>query len=262
MSRRRRAFTLVELLVVVAIIATLLALLLPAMSKARQTAIAIVCRSNLRQVSTMMHTYANEYVGVMPQGAHAGDPPWKTDGGVTHWTHFLSHAGYDAIEQGQANASNEQAGYLRCPLLQKRLYAIYVDGGANVAGEFSTEPYGQDFGFTFNGLRRAQLPSPSDYAHGACGKRTDGGGGQLPPDEPRAASAFRAHKWFNAGGQRDAIWMGHLGRTNIIFADGHVEGSDPDGLLTTSNYNRADAIGNRGIDAYWDANGTYVDLIP
>jgi len=54
----RKAFTLVELLVVVAILAVLIALLLPAMGKAKAATRAAVCRSNLSQVGVALMTYA------------------------------------------------------------------------------------------------------------------------------------------------------------------------------------------------------------
>ncbi|MBL8877755.1 MAG: DUF1559 domain-containing protein [Phycisphaerales bacterium] len=57
------AFTLVELLVVVAIIALLMAMLLPALSAARQRAKSAVCLSNLHQLGHAIHMYATDYNG-------------------------------------------------------------------------------------------------------------------------------------------------------------------------------------------------------
>jgi prepilin-type N-terminal cleavage/methylation domain-containing protein/prepilin-type processing-associated H-X9-DG protein len=70
----RTAFTLVELLVVIAVIAILAALLLPALSKAKESARRTRCASNLRQVLLAASMYADENDGRFPAQPSDGRP--------------------------------------------------------------------------------------------------------------------------------------------------------------------------------------------
>jgi prepilin-type N-terminal cleavage/methylation domain-containing protein/prepilin-type processing-associated H-X9-DG protein len=76
---RRRAFTLVELLVVIGVIALLIALLMPALSSSRESANRLKCLNALRNIGQAAQLHANEHDGYFPlAGWH-----WEPAGGQT-----------------------------------------------------------------------------------------------------------------------------------------------------------------------------------
>lgn len=100
----RRGFTLVELLVVVAVIALLMSLLLPALGKARQTGQNITCQSNLRQMGIATTMYLND------QGDDAAFLPTR----ITLPTGNQIYARYRAIELLDQYMEGNREAFL-CP---------------------------------------------------------------------------------------------------------------------------------------------------
>jgi prepilin-type N-terminal cleavage/methylation domain-containing protein len=82
-ARNVRGFTLVELLVVIGIIAVLIAILLPALNRARAKARVVACESNIRQIVTAALEYSTDNKGYLPPRYQAGDVAIGGTGGNT-----------------------------------------------------------------------------------------------------------------------------------------------------------------------------------
>ena len=117
-DRRNRVlagFTLIELLVVISIVGLLVALLLPALEKVRETSQQVKCLSNLKQIGTAIHMYANNNKGAIV-------PAWIDDAGVgsagleSYATLLFAGKYLPAPKQHNFNAEGSQGdSVFRCP---------------------------------------------------------------------------------------------------------------------------------------------------
>jgi len=130
--RGRAGFTLVELLVVVAVLATLIGLLLPALGAARESGRSMACLSNLRQAASACLIYAQENDGVGP----ALGVPWAS---LPNWALVVQRV---AGREGATADQLTRDSVLVCPTHQTltaqdltRAYAINATGHAGLPAE-------------------------------------------------------------------------------------------------------------------------------
>jgi len=144
-GRKRPAFTLVELLVVIGIIAILIGILLPALVRARRSAYQIKCSSNMRQIASGLIMYMQNSKGIMPpEMIDDGNPDSYQDGWF--WAAELMHQKYVAAPNcvkkgfpGQFFFDSESV--FRCPeALSPEDHPPFKGTSAQNIGAFPTDP--------------------------------------------------------------------------------------------------------------------------
>jgi prepilin-type N-terminal cleavage/methylation domain-containing protein/prepilin-type processing-associated H-X9-DG protein len=113
---RHSGFTLVELLVVIGIIALLISILLPSLSRARESANQVKCANNLRQIAMAIITYAQDNKGRLPPSCvEPGDTIYPQG---LFWSNHLVQYGYLTAPAGLLTGGGKNIGgdsVFRCP---------------------------------------------------------------------------------------------------------------------------------------------------
>ena len=236
LQSRRAAFTLVELLVVILIISILLALLLPALAAARQSALGVLCESNLRQFGVVFFVYENDNQGAMvvpdwyyqgwlgplyqiEPGGGAGSWPEGAPGSWNTYPHsYAAEYGLPGIwtcpavtpSVGFANPPPTTTGYLN--IFEGNGYCYGMNGflgdpiwGGGPHGDWANMKFIAD-------------PADSGYLF------------DVDPVSPTGSVNLSFAVVANSGALQPGFMepsFRHNGNTNVLFMDGHVEAMNP-----------------------------------
>ena len=257
--RKKEAFTLIELLVVVAVIAILAGLLLPALSKAKFSAKNAVCKSNLRQISLAVQSYAT---------SHGQFPLYEQLRGPRRlWWSYLELP-VQRVPGSRTQLSGEPANWLpytvlggvyRCPLDKGQIDQMgFGDENGNITNRVDAV-WQRQLSYGYNGYGAAGTWHRDEYKLGLGGRsrrmterpEPTGDSEVAAPSEMIMAGdlfcrSLRA-KWdglswhdpliapesglfygplMNVPPKKQPAFLSHQGQANRSFVDGHVERED------------------------------------
>lgn len=205
--KRKKIFTLVELLIVIAIIVILAAMLLPALNKARDKAKASSCISNMKQISLALDMYQNDNRDLYPE----------VQGGAsfTGWTSQLyDHKyipNYGTMVCPSRAPYSDARNKVAADVYWEMAYLTYGMGNTYYTGAADRECINSKKAFAPS---RSEVILDSVNLNPPAWVNTHG----FSPEKAVQTLVARKH----LGSSTEAVELRHNKKTNVVFMDGHI----------------------------------------
>jgi prepilin-type N-terminal cleavage/methylation domain-containing protein/prepilin-type processing-associated H-X9-DG protein len=215
---KKKGFTLIELLVVIAIIALLLAILMPALTKVKEVASAVVCGSNIRQLTTAWMSYASDNDDGIP-GSNCGENYPQNRTKAYDWVQMPRDATGTLVSIASATVEDRirgiEAGTLYPYIKDSKVYHCPSDRRDSKENTYRSYgmPGSMNGGFHPESFTKYTAVRNPSERYVFLEEKTDIGGFNwgawgIPPT---------GNKWL------DPVMSWHGKGTELGFADGHVE---------------------------------------
>lgn len=240
--KRQKGFTLIELLVVISIIAILVALLLPALSSAREAGQGVACGNKQRQLSIAVNQHMFEQDGKLPW-------MWVNQAGVNNQGASLNRDGIRTWRAEIWPYVNNQANLYDCPSEENEKYENGWNGASiatilnrqNIADEWQAQ---SGYGAAFAHWEANNVAGRAAFARG---------GGSIVRESEMTISQPARVITFGDGNTAETKYAAPDTRYRWwIWSDQHI--------YNTPGFNRADEISSWGHDRHSRrANYSFVD---